>query len=501
MSENRTTWTQFDKLTKAALQGLNHVVVSVVSDGLEDVWDIEIKGLHNFALAAGVFVHNSEVAFSKSPEQKQITELYDAVKRRIESRFLRPGLGTPGLLIIDSSKKHEGDWLEQHLSESARVAKEMGRTKPHVKVSSFAIWEVNPKWYGKQYDTFPVVVGDKYRKSVVLKKEDARPSDRAIVDVPVDFLEPFLLDPDGSLRDVAGIATHAFSPLILDRAKVKDCIDTKRKHPFVMDEPIISIDTDLSLIELFKTNELFNTIDVYSRQYRLKVNPGTKRYIHIDLGLTNDAAGLAMLHVKGFKNVTRLKPDGLPVKVRMPVVYVDFMLRIQPPPGSQIDIGKIREFVLQLVEMNVPIGCVTMDQFQSFDSLQIYKKLGLEAKLLSVDKKADAYVSLRDSIQEARISYYEYEPFNDEILKVQFDRQKYKIDHPVGGSKDVADAVAGALMQCILDLSSEDAGLAPIDPARKVRPTREEVMRKADFVVRDHPDAEHLDLDNLFGEN
>lgn len=40
----------------------NHKVVSVVQAGEEDVYDITVEGLHNFALAAGVFVHNSEEA-------------------------------------------------------------------------------------------------------------------------------------------------------------------------------------------------------------------------------------------------------------------------------------------------------------------------------------------------------------------------------------------------------------------------------------------------------
>jgi hypothetical protein len=37
----------------------NHKVVSVEMCGVEDVYDLEIEGTHNFALASGVFVHNS----------------------------------------------------------------------------------------------------------------------------------------------------------------------------------------------------------------------------------------------------------------------------------------------------------------------------------------------------------------------------------------------------------------------------------------------------------
>ena len=39
----------------------NHKVVSInFIDDVEDVYDIEVKDNHNFALASGVFVHNSK---------------------------------------------------------------------------------------------------------------------------------------------------------------------------------------------------------------------------------------------------------------------------------------------------------------------------------------------------------------------------------------------------------------------------------------------------------
>lgn len=40
-------------------QSSNHKVVAVVADGMDDVYDITVDQYHNFALGAGVFVHNS----------------------------------------------------------------------------------------------------------------------------------------------------------------------------------------------------------------------------------------------------------------------------------------------------------------------------------------------------------------------------------------------------------------------------------------------------------
>jgi hypothetical protein len=58
----------------------NHKVVSVVEHGLEDVFDLEIPDTHNFALSAGVFVHNS----------KDVVDSCIGVTRAIAGGLARP---------------------------------------------------------------------------------------------------------------------------------------------------------------------------------------------------------------------------------------------------------------------------------------------------------------------------------------------------------------------------------------------------------------------------
>jgi len=49
------------KKRRLAVSGrLNHTVVSVTPDGYEDVYDLTVERFHNFALTAGVFVHNTQ---------------------------------------------------------------------------------------------------------------------------------------------------------------------------------------------------------------------------------------------------------------------------------------------------------------------------------------------------------------------------------------------------------------------------------------------------------
>ena len=75
----------------------NHKVVSIEFAGYEDVYDIEVPETHNFALAAGIFVHNSVDSVQlliKSGIQAEVqsvdrsTEAYDTLKEQIYKGLL-----------------------------------------------------------------------------------------------------------------------------------------------------------------------------------------------------------------------------------------------------------------------------------------------------------------------------------------------------------------------------------------------------------------------------
>jgi hypothetical protein len=189
-----------------------------------------------------------------------------------------------------------------------------------------------------------------------------------------------------------------------------------------------------------------------------RVNPGAPRFIHADLAKTNDCVGLACSHLYGFRRVDHVDNQGKAQQIQMPVVYFDFLLQIKPPKGSEIDFTKIISFIFFLRHIGVPVVEVTFDRFQSTHSQQILKKAGFESREISMDRSPAAYMGFKEAVMSSCCFFYDYEPLLDELAQLQVLRKvprgeqtvsKVKIDHPPGGSKDVADAVAGSYFACI----------------------------------------------------
>lgn len=78
----------------------NHKVVSVTPDGIDDItYDITVEGLNNFALSAGVFVHNSskalvghqDVQFARTIRRIQSVALKNGLKKIYDTGLLLQG--------------------------------------------------------------------------------------------------------------------------------------------------------------------------------------------------------------------------------------------------------------------------------------------------------------------------------------------------------------------------------------------------------------------------
>lgn len=388
-----------------------------------------------------------------SDEISQIADLYNNAKARMDSRFMQRGGTNPGLLCLVSSARADDGFIGTHVGKA--LSGDSGST---THVSSFALYEVKEHVY-RDSERFTVVVGDKLHRSYILEDEEVPTTPREgakLVRVPVEFLDRFRHDIDTAIRDIAGVTTYGKSLFLPRRDVLLQCIDqsTKRKHPFSKEEVTLSLDDDdLNIEDYFIRDEILRQYDKSNNLWRPKYHSFADRYLHVDLAKNRDAAGLAMVTVSETKLIERFNNEGLKVNAVDYVFFVDLMLRIRAARGSEIDFSKIRRFIFFLMRnCGFRIKWVGYDAFQSTDSLQTFKKeKGLEAKEVSVDRKPGPYRMVKSIIMENRLDLYPYNPFFDEITKLEdrsLEADKVKgpvIDHPAGGSKDVSDAVTGAI--------------------------------------------------------
>lgn len=409
--------------------------------------------LFSFMMDEANFMRAKEEEGGDGQMTGQAYDIYNTTSSRLASRFVRPGGTLPGITILLSSRNAESDFLEERIKKV--------RDLPTTYISDYALWETKPKSdYATIWDREPprgtppkfrVFVGDRKARSRILTPEEEPREGSRVVWIPGEVRAKFEEDIDQALRDIAGIATFNLSPLVSDRESIFDAVRTNLSHPFKEEVITLGTEEDNFLEDSFKVQQVCRVED---SRWVPRLNAGCPRFIHGDLALSNDAIGLAMCHMSGFKRVEKSYPDGTRANIENPFILFDFMLRIVAPPGQQMDLSKVRGFIIYLRKF-FNIEQVTFDQFQSADMLQILHKQGMIATKLSVDTSELPYLALRNAHFERRIAMYNYEPYIEEVLDLQRDLKKRKIDHPQKdrrggkGRKDVADAACGAAWMCM----------------------------------------------------
>ena len=422
----------FPSLKPKTMEFPNNIVIMQGSSELsalgDDLLTIVMDEV-NFMREAKSSHSTEKLAYNQGQAQK----LYTATRTRLRSRFERTGGEIPGIVILISSKGAETAWLEKH--------KEEIYGKPGVKIVSRAIWDVtkpNMQYSGKR---FYVLLGDEFTDSKILDEGEIAPKGAHIVEAPIEYYEAAKEDPETFLRDEAGVATVAVSPLIRRRENIKYIVDGDRPYPFTKREISLSTDDRIQLTEYLNLKDL---VTIRGSGYVPKVRSSAYRIIHVDLAESQCSAGFCMGHVYREKE-----------KSMLPKLYIDLILEIKPPEEGVIDFEKIRQFIKHLKQYNFLIGVISYDGYESKDSIQRLrqyfgetkkrKKQGKQAvdiDVLSVDRTDEAYLHAKAFIDNKSCSVYNYYPLISQLISVRHDREKKKV---VRGDllKDVSDAFAG----------------------------------------------------------
>lgn len=402
--------------------------------------DTSIIGLNIF----GGIVDEINFLRSRSIQQKasharwghidRAENLYAAIVRRMKSRYMRSGR-VPGILFLVSSKRTVNDFTERRIRES--------KSDPTVFVKEYSTWAVKPK-SAFSNDKFRVLVGNDRIRSRILA-EDENPeippgSEVTIIDVPEDFRGDFERDLPGAIRDSAGLATQTYSSYIQKPEKIHEMHKNEsRKHPFTVMEYDPSLPGDFIWSQLARVNT--------DGEWEPLLNPNAPRHVHIDPSLSGDSTGLCCGHISHHVEVIRKKGQGSDehVKEMAPVYVVDFILRIVPPVGDEIQTKSVRKLIYELSAHGFHIKLTTTDSFLAPAYSQPLQDKGYRCDTVSVDTSLVPYENVKTALYENRIKCYEYKPLEYELAHLEYDRDRNKVDHAPDNGKDVSDALAGCL--------------------------------------------------------
>lgn len=392
----------------------------------KDIWilpgDSEETTFEGYNILGGIL--DEADSHKLTPDRDYAEDGFNTIYTRMTSRF-----GDRGFLLVIGAMKKANGFAARKFNELA--------ADPRAYVVRMAIWD-SFGWdkYSKSDGTRDSFWYDSHRKEIIPDGAAKIMNNRNLIEVPKLYLRDFTNNPEKALRDLAGVPPATGSPFISLTYRIDECRDRwKERYPGV-GSPV----TPDGMFEKW-----FHAPD------------SLKRVMHIDLAYSadGDSLGMAMGHV-----VEMLEIED---EVK-PYIVIDFLLRLHAPAGREIFLGDVRRIVYDLRDLRkFRIKRVTLDGFESTDTRQQLERRRIESEIVSIDKTILPYHDLREAIYERRIDFPEYlirlrdgdshltEIVNKELTEL-VDNGK-KIDHPVGGSKDVADALAGVVYNLMGDRS------------------------------------------------
>ena len=392
----------------------------------------------NFMARTADSIH---VKYVVEEEYDQAERLYTALIRRMKSRFMQKGK-LPGKLLLVSSVNYPGDFTSRKIDEA--------KTDPTIFAMSHAIWDVLPKdtYSGEK---FLLEVGNEVKSSIVIQSLEEAQDEEDVIKVPVEYRSDFERDPEAALRDYAGVTTGTKHPFIPYKELIQKAMDDydilyEHKQLFSMQEVVLSEFLDPNAPEW----ELLIDLEYLQKHLLAKTTIHT---VHIDVGVTNDACGVALGHISGYKLLPAVKifneRSGEFTEVRdarAPIYTVDGVLRILAPRGGEVDLEMVRDMILWL-RGRMFIKWATMDSYQSTMLIQGFRKGSIRSGVLSIDASLAPYTELKQAIKDERLLIPVHEVVGRELRELERDPKKGKIDHPQGGSgsKDCSDACAGVV--------------------------------------------------------
>jgi len=339
---------------------------------------------------------------------KTADNIYKAFRGTVDSRF--PDLGK---VVLLSFPRYNGDFISKRY-EDVIMEKEVIERR-----HKFIINEELPEGPDNEFEIVweeDHIQSYKYPRMFALKRPTWEVNPTRKID---DFKIAFLTDLGDAMMRFLCTPTYSSDAFFKQKDKLEKCMTLR------------------------------NPLDTHRRfDPGFKPDPDKVYYIHADLAQKHDKCAVAIAHVERWVNIQVIKD----YEQVAPIVVVDAVAWWEPKVEGPVDLSEVKKWIMNLRREGFNIGTVSFDRWQSFDIQQELKAVGMRTDTVSVAKKH--YEDLAMMIYEERIAMPMIPLLLEEMSELKIMKNN-RVDHPRKKSKDLADAVCGAVFGAISHTSRD----------------------------------------------
>jgi hypothetical protein len=334
---------------------------------------------------------------------KTADNIYKAFRGSVDSRF--PDLGK---VVLLSFPRYPGDFISEKYDDVIAEKEVIERT--HKFTINPLLPEDNPdnsfeiSWDEDQ------IISYKYPGVFALKRPTWEVNPTRKID---DFMIAFMTDLGDAMMRFACVPTFASDAFFKQAEKVRSCMTLR------------------------------NPVDTFKRfDESFKPDPDKVYYVHADLAQKHDKCAVAIAHVDKWVNIQVINN----YEQVAPIVVVDAVAWWEPKVEGPVNLSEVKQWIQNLRRLGFNIGMVSFDRWQSFDIQNELKQVGMRTDTVSVAKKH--YEDMAMLVYEERLAMPSIELLFDELTQLKIMKNN-RVDHPRKKSKDLADAVCGAIFGAI----------------------------------------------------
>jgi hypothetical protein len=333
---------------------------------------------------------------------KTADNIYKAFRGSVDSRF--PDLGK---VVLLSFPRYPGDFISERYDAVISEKDLVERTHKFV---------INPLLPEDADNTFEIswdedhIISYKYPGVFALKRPTWEVNPTRKID---DFKIAFMTDLGDAMMRFACVPTFASDAFFKQADKVRACMSIR------------------------------NPVDTFKRfEESFQPDPNKKYYVHADLAQKHDKCAVAIAHVEKWVNIQVINN----YEQVAPIVVVDAVAWWEPKVEGPVNLSEVKQWIQNLRRLGFDIGMVSFDRWQSFDIQNELQAVGMRTDTVSVAKKH--YEDMAMLVYEERLVMPSIELLFDELTQLKIMKND-KVDHPRKKSKDLADAVCGAIFGAI----------------------------------------------------